>query len=228
MRRMAGALIFAESVGRIYPRGQSVALRDVTFSVERGEYVAVMGPSGSGKSTLLHILCGLDRPTRGRVFFEGREPQTAGEWTRLRARRIGFVFQAFNLLPTLTARQNVEIPMFGVVARLRERIRRAEELLDRVGLKERAGHRPTELSGGEKQRLAIARSLANAPDLILADEPTGNLDSTTSDEILDLLEDIHCRDGGALVIVTHDQAIARRAKRKCLMKDGRIVSDQSD
>ncbi len=223
---MPTPLIRAEQVSRVYPKGRCVALQEASFSICPREYVAIMGPSGSGKSTLLHLLCGLDRPSRGRVLFEEQEPQTASEWARLRARRMGFVFQAFNLLPTLTARQNVEVPMFGVVPRAKDRSRRAEELLGRVGLGARLEHRPGELSGGEKQRLAIARSLANAPDVILADEPTGNLDSNTSGEILDLLEDIHRREGGTLVIVTHDPAIGRRARRVLTIKDGAIVSDQ--
>lgn len=216
-------LISMEKVSRVYARGQCVALSEVTLSTECGEYLAVTGPSGCGKSTLLHLSCGIDRPTSGHVFFEGRQPRTPGQWAQLRSRRIGFVFQAFNLLATLTARQNVEVPMFGVVGGAKNRRRRAEELLTRVGLSPRIHHRANELSGGEKQRLAIARSLANSPDVILADEPTGNLDSRTSGEIMDLLEDIHRREGATLVIVTHDGSIARRAGRVVAMKDGRIV-----
>jgi putative ABC transport system ATP-binding protein len=216
-------LLSAEGVSREYVRGRCVALCDVTLSIAPGEYLAIVGPSGSGKSTLLHLLCGIDRPTSGRVLYEGRQPRTPGEWARLRARKIGFVFQAFNLLPTLTARQNVEVAMFGITAGAAERRRRADELLSRVGLQARAGHRPSELSGGEKQRLAIARSLANSPRALVADEPTGNLDSRAAGEILELLEEIHRREGAALVIVTHDAAIARRAGRIVALRDGRIV-----
>jgi putative ABC transport system ATP-binding protein len=217
-------LVSLEHVSRIYPKGECVALCDVTLSIERQERLAIMGPSGSGKSTLLHILCGLDRPTEGRVLFEGRQGLTARDWASVRARRIGFIFQSFNLLPTLTSEQNIEISMLGVVQNGRERRQRTVELLSRVGLTGRSKHLPSELSGGEKQRLAIARSLANAPDLILADEPTGNLDSKTSVGILELLENIYWTEGATLVIVTHDREIAQRFRRLVTIKDGRIVS----
>lgn len=193
------------------------------MEIGRGEYVALMGPSGCGKSTLLHVLCGLDRPTAGRCLFEGREPSNAGEWTRLRASRIGFVFQAFYLLPTLTAIENVEIPMFGLQGTTTRR-QRAVSLLERVGLAARAGHKPTEMSGGECQRVAIARSLANSPEVILADEPTGNLDSVASVGILDLLSEIHSNEGTTLVIATHDAAVSQRASRVVRMLDGQICS----
>jgi putative ABC transport system ATP-binding protein len=217
-------LIELDCVTRIYPRGRCVGLAEVTLAVGRGDYLALMGPSGSGKSTLLNVLCGLDPPTRGRVVFEGRPITSAREWAFLRARRIGFVFQAFNLLPTLTALQNVEVPMLGVVGQAGARRRRALELLERVGMAGRAAHYTGELAGGEKQRLAIARSLANAPDLILADEPTGNLDRRTSQAILDLLEDIHGM-GTAFIIATHDNEIARRAGRIERIRDGRIETE---
>jgi putative ABC transport system ATP-binding protein len=186
----------------------------------------VVGPSGSGKSTLLHLMCGLDRPTAGRVLFRGAEPGSPVAWTRLRARHIGFVFQAFYLFPTLTAVENVEMPMFGVVGDAAARRRRAGELLRRVGLGHRLGHRPAELSGGERQRVAIARGLANAPVLIGADEPTGNLDSRASDEILDLLAGLHREDGASLVVATHNAEVAARATRLIELADGRIVSDR--
>jgi len=224
---MDGPLICAEQVGRIFPKSRCVALRDVSLAVAPGEHLAIMGPSGSGKSTLLHILCGLDRPTTGRVKFGGVEPESARAWRALRARKIGFVFQAFNLIPTLTARQNVEIAMFGVLGAAKERAAKALYLLGRVGLSERADHRPAELSGGEKQRLAIARSLANSPAVILADEPTGNLDSKTSSQILDLLDVIRSSEGTALVVVTHDEAIAHRASRLICIRDGMVDSDRS-
>jgi putative ABC transport system ATP-binding protein len=219
-------LITAERASRHFPHGNCVALEEVNFSVNRGEYVAIKGPSGSGKSTLLHLLSGLDCPTSGRILFDGDEPKTSGAWSFLRARHIGFVFQAFNLLSTLTARQNIEVPMLGVIRGTGERARRVDKLLEQVQLTHRVNYRPPELSGGEKQRLAIARSLANGPEIILADEPTGNLDSMISVVILDLLEEVRRREGMAIVIVTHDSAIADRAERQIVIRDGRIVSDR--
>jgi len=215
-----------ERVGRLYDGGRVAALRDVTLAIVPGEFVAVTGPSGSGKSTLLHVLCGLDRPTTGRVWFRGAEPASAEEWTRIRARHVGFVFQAFHLFPTLTALENVEIPMFGVVAGARARRRRAEDLLTRVGLAGRLEHRPAELSGGERQRVAIARSLANAPLLVGADEPTGNLDSKAAAVVLDLLEEVHRQDGTTLVLATHNRDVAARAGRVIELADGGLVSDR--
>ena len=217
-------LIALEQISRIYSKGQFAALDEVTLSIEHHEYMAIMGPSGSGKSTLLHILGGLDHPTSGRVFFEGTAYLTHQQWTHIRAKRIGFVFQTFNLLSTLTAEQNVEVPMLGIIKQARNRYQRAVELLSRVGMAGRLKHRPNELSGGERQRLAIARSLANSPDMVLADEPTGNLDSKTSLEILDLLEDIHAKEGVTLVIVTHAREIAQRVNRVVTINDGRIIS----
>ena len=214
-----------EHVDRIYRDGRLRALADVSLAIAPGEYAAVTGPSGSGKSTLLHIAAGLDRPTRGRVLFEGREVPSPRRWAWLRAERIGFVFQAFNLLPRLTALENIEVPMMGVVRGFGRRRARARDLLARVGLADRAGHRPGELSAGERQRVAIARGLASGPALLLADEPTGNLDSVTAAGILDLLEEVHARDGTALVVVTHDPAIARRAGRTVGLLDGRITAD---
>lgn len=214
-----------EQVCCIYPKGQCRALDNVSLTIGRNEYLAVMGPSGSGKSTFLHMLCGLDRPTAGRVLFEGAQIRTTGQWAAIRAKRIGFVFQAFNLLPTMTAMQNIEVPMLGQIHKSRDRRQRAGDLLSSVGLEKRASHRPGELSGGEKQRLAIARALANAPDVILADEPTGNLDSKTAAEIIDLLEAIRAREGITLVMVTHDGDIARRVDRLIRIKDGRIISN---
>jgi putative ABC transport system ATP-binding protein len=223
---MQAALVRLDGVSRLFPRGQVRALRDISFTVEKGDYIAITGPSGSGKSTLLYLSGGLDRPTGGRILFDGAEPRTAAEWTALRSRRVGFVFQSFHLLAGLTAVENVEIPMFGVVRGGRERRRRAAGLLDRVGLSHRHHHRVSDLSGGESQRVAIARALANSPDLILADEPTGNLDSDNSAQVLSLLEDLHAREGITLVVVTHDPAVSRRARRVVSLLDGRIVSDR--
>jgi putative ABC transport system ATP-binding protein len=209
-------------VTRSFDGGRVEALRGISLTVESGAYLAVVGPSGSGKSTLIHLLSGLDRPTGGRVLYRGREPSGQGEWARLRAREIGIVFQAFHLLPTLTAAQNVEVPMFGVQKGRAERARKARGLLDRVGMSHRAGHLPGQLSGGERQRVALARSLANSPSLLLADEPTGNLDSRTSREIVALLEEIREAEGTALVIVTHNREVSRGANRVVEIVDGRI------
>ena len=224
---MDNVIVALENVTRVYDGGRIVALRDVSVRVNRGEWLAVVGPSGSGKSTLLHLLGGLDCPTQGAVIFEGRNKISAQQWARLRAKRIGFIFQSFNLLPTLTAVENVEIPMFGIIARSSQRHRSAMELLDRVGLAERSTHRPGALSGGERQRVAIARALANSPDLILADEPTGNLDTKASHEIMELLEAIHAREKATLVIVTHESDIAGCAERVLHCIDGRIMEEHS-
>lgn len=218
---MAHSIVALEHVWRVYDRGRLAAVSDVSLSVRRCEYLAILGRSGSGKSTLLHLCCGLDRPTRGRVLFDGMAPGVS-RWRRLRAERVGFVFQNFQLLSTLTARQNVEAAMLGVIRGGRRRRRAAEELLDRVGLSGRAGHRPGKLSGGERQRVAIARGLANSPELILADEPTGNLDSHSAAEVLDLLEELRSSRGAALVMVTHDPDVACRAERQVHMLDGRV------
>jgi putative ABC transport system ATP-binding protein len=211
-------------VSRIYNGGRVVALKDISLQIVHGEWLSVVGPSGSGKSTLLHLLGGLDHPTQGIVIFEGRKRIGTKEWARLRGDRIGFVFQAFNLLPTLTALENVEIPMFGRIHGSRRR-KHAMELLDRVGLADRNGHRPGKLSGGERQRVAIARALANSPDLILADEPTGNLDSGASEEIMDLLGKIHSSEKTTLIVITHEPGIAARATRTLKLIDGTIASD---
>jgi ABC-type lipoprotein export system ATPase subunit len=218
------AVVALEHVSRLYDGGRVAALHDATLALRAGEFTAVVGPSGSGKSTLLHLMCGLDRPTAGRVWFRGTEPGSAVEWTRIRARHVGFVFQAFHLFPTLTALENVQIPMFGVVPGAGEHRRRARDLLCRVGLAARLEHRPAELSGGERQRVAIARSLANAPLLVGADEPTGNLDSTAAAGVLDLLEDIHRQDGTTVVIATHNPEIAARAGRLVELADGRLIA----
>ena len=221
----AAPLVCLSGVSRIYDRGRIHAVSDVTLAIDAGASVAITGPSGSGKSTVLNLLCGLDQPTSGHVLVEGREPRSPRAWASLRARRIGMVFQSFNLLPKLTACENVEVPMFGVITSARVRRERARTLLEEVGLADRAGHRPTDLSGGERQRVAIARSLANSPDLLLADEPTGSLDTTTAAIILRLLLALHQARRVALVIVTHDREVAACAGRRVTMVDGRVLAD---
>ena len=211
---------------RTYDGGRVTALRGVSLQVAAGASLAIVGPSGSGKSTLLHLMSGLEAPSAGRVLFEGREPSGPGAWCRLRARRLGFVFQAYHLLPALTAWENVQVPMLGVIPGARRRAERARELLDRLGLGQRLHHRPSQLSGGERQRVAIARSLANGPDLILADEPTGNLDSATSAEILALLAEVRAERRVALVLVTHDAAAAAATDRRVRLVDGHVAGKE--
>jgi putative ABC transport system ATP-binding protein len=214
---------------KVYQMGEEKvpALAGVSLTIERGEYVAVIGPSGSGKSTLMNILGGLDRPTSGSYRFGGEEVGgfSDDELADFRRRRIGFVFQSFQLLPRLTALQNVELPMIYAGLTPSERKARAKELLERVGLGSRMGHKPTQLSGGQQQRVAIARSLANRPDLLLADEPTGALDTHTGEEVLKLFEELN-RDGLTLAIVTHDPDVAGEAHRRVAFRDGLIVSDE--
>jgi len=222
-------MIEIEGLKKVYVMGgeQVPALAGISLSIDRGEYVAVIGPSGSGKSTLMNILGGLDRPTDGAYRFEGEYVGgfSDDQLARFRRRRIGFVFQSFQLLPRLTALQNVELPMIYAGMAPRERRGRATELLDRVGLGTRMSHRPTQLSGGQQQRVAIARSLANRPDLLLADEPTGALDTRTGEDVLQLFQDLNA-DGLTLAIVTHDPGVAAQARRRVAFRDGHIVSDE--
>ena len=210
---------------RTYGAGESAvhALRDVTFSMAPGEFVSVVGPSGSGKSTLLHVVGLVDSPTGGEQLFEGRDVTKLPERerTQLRLHRLGFIFQQFFLLPILTARENVELPMGEAGVPRRERRERAEDLLARVGLAHRMEHLPSALSGGEQQRVAIARALANKPSLLLADEPTGELDTATGASIMALFEEVH-RQGTAILMVTHDMEVAARAQRVVHMRDGHI------
>jgi putative ABC transport system ATP-binding protein len=216
-----------EGVGRRYGQGATEvrALADVDLRIAAGEFVVVAGPSGSGKTTLLQLLGALDRPTDGTVRFEGRDLGALGdgELAGLRLRELGFVFQQFNLIPTLTARQNVEAALAPTADEASARHVRAGELLEAVGLAARSAHLPSQLSGGEQQRVAIARALANEPRVLLADEPTGNLDSATGREILGLLRDLSERRGLTVVVVTHDRAIADEAPRVVHMRDGRAV-----
>jgi putative ABC transport system ATP-binding protein len=202
-----------------------VALRDVSLTLEEGEYLAIMGPSGSGKSTLLNLIGCLDRPSSGHYILGGEDVSglSDSELSAVRGRRIGFVFQSFNLIPQLTALDNIEVPLFYQQIPRRERRRRSEELAERVGLGPRARHKPMELSGGEQQRVAIARALVNDPLIILADEPTGNLDSRTGQEILAIFDDLSAR-GRTLIIVTHDEFVGRRTHSIVRVADGLVVS----
>jgi len=214
---------------KVYIMGDEevAALAGVTLQIARGEHVAVVGPSGSGKSSLMNILGGLDRPTTGTYRFDGEDvgAMLDNDLAAFRRRRIGFVFQSFQLLPRLSALQNVELPMIYAGVPKPERRERALHLLDRVGLGPRKGHRPTQMSGGQQQRVAIARSLANSPDLLLADEPTGALDTHTGQEVLALFEELN-REGLTLIIVTHDAEVAAHARRRVAFRDGLIVQDE--
>jgi len=222
-----GVIVRATDVARVYPTGATVvsALDGVTLEVRRGEFLAVMGPSGSGKSTLLNILAGLERPTRGAIVVDGADLSAMDEvaLATYRREKVGMIFQAFNLLPRYRVVENVALPLvFAGVPRER-RLERARAVLDRLGMGPRADHRPSQLSGGEMQRTAIARALVTDPALLLADEPTGNLDSANGEALLAVITELHAR-GQTVVLVTHDAGIASRAQRIVRMRDGRIVN----
>ncbi len=221
-------LIRTEALTRRYRMGGETieALRGVNLAVRRGEYAAIMGPSGCGKSTLMNLIGCLDTPDEGSYWLDGQLVSDMGDraLAQVRNRAIGFVFQSFALLPRATALQNVELPLVYAHVARRERARRAAEALDRVGLIGRSRHRPAELSGGQRQRVAIARALVTNPSLLLADEPTGNLDTTTGEDILALFDDLH-RAGNSLIVVTHEAGVAARASRVLRMLDGRIEDD---
>jgi len=204
------------------------ALRGINLTIERGEFVAVMGSSGSGKSTFMNILGCLDRPTSGNYWLEGEEVASlsADDWARIRNKRIGFVFQGFNLLSRTTALENVELPMMYNGFAGKERHQRAVEVLNLVGLGQRQDHTPNRLSGGQQQRVAIARALVNKPSLILADEPTGNLDSATSNEIMGLFQQLNSDQGITIILVTHEPDIAEHAKRQIVFRDGEVIADK--
>jgi putative ABC transport system ATP-binding protein len=219
--------VAAESLTRTYLMGATTvtALRGVSLRIEPGDFLAVVGPSGSGKSTLMHLLGGLDRPSSGRLVIGGRDVATLGpnQLARLRNELIGFVFQSFHLLPRTTAVDNVALPLVYRGMSGRARRQRAAATLGEVGLSHRLEHRPNQLSGGEQQRVAIARALVTDPSVLLADEPTGNLDSTTGAAVLGLLERLNRSSGVAVVLVTHDREVAARARRQITMRDGRVV-----
>ncbi len=221
----SGWVFEASGLRKEYDDGQVQALRGVDFRIKQGEFVAIVGPSGSGKSTLLQMLGALDHPSAGMLTYRGASLAVHADPASYRAHEIGFIFQAFHLLPTFTALENVQIPMFETYRSVSERKLRAFELLKAVGLETRQHHFPAKLSGGERQRVAIARSLANGASVLLADEPTGNLDSESAALILDLIVRLRREENFTLILVTHDLGIARQAARIIEMKDGRIVSD---
>jgi len=225
---METSLISVRGITKIYnsSKVQVHALRGVSLDIKQGEFVSIIGPSGSGKTTLMDILGCLSRPTSGTYSFEGSDINGLDDdmLAELRNKRIGFVFQTFNLLPRLSALQNVELPLIYGGVPSRERHRRAKEVLESVGLGDRIRHRPGALSGGQVQRVAVARALVNLPSLILADEPTGNLDSRSEEEIIALFRELH-RKGNTLVIVTHNEAVAEKAERIVAVRDGQVISD---
>ncbi|MBA7533217.1 putative ABC transporter ATP-binding protein YknY [subsurface metagenome] len=221
-------MIRLQDITKVYPMGKRelTVLRGISLSIEKGELVAIMGPSGSGKTTILNLIGCLDKPTSGSYYLEDREVSrlSSGELAQVRGQKIGFVFQTFNLLPRLSALANVEL---GLRYSGGGDSRRAMEALAKVGLSDRANHRPTELSSGEQQRVAIARALVKNPPLILADEPTGNLDSRTGEEIISILTSLHAEQGITLLLITHDQNIAHHCQRIIHIKDGQIVAEEA-
>jgi putative ABC transport system ATP-binding protein len=220
-----------EALEKVYRKSRAAppvqALRGIDLSIPRGQYIAIMGPSGSGKSTLMNIVGCLDRPTRGRYILGGRDvaQMSDAELSKVRSEHVGFVFQAFNLIPQLTVMDNVQVPLFYQGVPHRVRSQQAAEAIDRVGLSDRTHHRPAELSGGQMQRVAIARALVAKPSLLLADEPTGNLDSATGDSILTMFDELH-RHGLTIIMVTHDNHVAARCQRVVQLLDGRIDRDE--
>jgi ABC-type lipoprotein export system ATPase subunit len=221
-------LVETRELTKIYGNGNEVvALDHVSMTIQRGEFVAVMGPSGSGKSTLLNMLGALDRPSSGQVIVDGQDLARVKSLDRFRGRTVGLVFQLHNLLPTLSALENVEVPKRGQAGSARKQRQRAEQLLELAGLGDRMHHQPGQLSGGQRQRVAVARALANEPALILADEPTGSLDTQAGDEIMALLADLNQKQGTTLIVVTHDRRVAQATRRILSMQDGRIVDDHT-
>src|SRR4030081_2058835 len=229
MRPKGKAVIEIDGISKEYQMGHTLiqALRGIDLVIRRNEYLAIMGPSGSGKSTLMNMIGCLDTPTSGHYDFNGKDVAAMedDELAEIRNREIGFVFQTFNLLPRSTSLQNVELPLIYAGVRSEERVQRAAKALESVGLGERMYHKPSELSGGQRQRVAIARALVNNPSIILADEPTGNLDSQSGNEIMKLMEELH-RKGNTIVLVTHEADIAEHAYRVVHIKDGVVASDE--
>ncbi len=227
MGLISDPIIKLEDVWKIYQLGKQelTVLRGVTLEIKKGDFIAVLGPSGSGKSTLLHMLGCLDLPTKGRLFLDNRDVSllSEDELAIIRGQKVGFIFQQFNLLLNLTAIENVMLPMIFSGTDEKKRKERARELLSWVGLGDRLTHRPTELSGGEQQRVAISRALANDPEIIVADEPTGNLDSATGEKVMKTLSDFNEKNGKTVIIVTHDMEVASHARRIIHIKDGQIV-----
>jgi ABC-type lipoprotein export system ATPase subunit len=219
------SLVDIQRVSRKYLDGKVLALDQITMQIARGEFLAVTGRSGCGKSTLLNLIGGLDRPTDGEILFEGKPLSTVGSLARWRSEKIGFVFQSFCLLPNLTAEENVQLPLFSKFASDRSRVEQSRRFLEFVGLSDRRNHLPSELSIGQCQRVALARALVNRPALLLADEPTGSLDSQSGEEVLNLMESCRREEGMTIVMVTHDRELASRADRSIRLQDGRIVDD---
>jgi putative ABC transport system ATP-binding protein len=222
-------MLRAQSLTQSYLSGgrDLIVLRDITFALEPGAFLAIAGPSGSGKSTLLGLLAGLDQPRQGHVWLDGQDlgALSEDERARLRAEKVGFVFQSFHLIPTLTARENVQVPL---ELQGQDPGRRADELLARVGLADRAHHYPAQLSGGEQQRVAVARAFSHRPRILFADEPTGNLDAATGATVIDLLAELNRETGTTLVLVTHDPDLAARARRVIRLRDGAVVADSAE
>ena len=224
---MKDVIIKLENVWKIYKMGkvEVPALRGLNLEIKKGEFVAIMGPSGSGKSTCMNMVGCLDVPTKGRIFLEHQDISKLSEsdLAQIRGKKIGFIFQTFNLIPTLNAVENVGLPMIFQNTPKQERVKRATELLEMVGIGDRINHKPNELSGGQQQRVAIARSLVNNPDVILADEPTGNLDSVSGHKVIDFLKELHKKENKTIVMVTHDKDVAKYAERIEYLRDGEII-----
>jgi ABC-type lipoprotein export system ATPase subunit len=219
---MNRVMVQTEGLTKTYLKGKITALEEVNLWVEEGEFVSILGPSGSGKTTLLNMIGALDNPTRGKVFVEGVDLSKVTNLNRFMAEKVGFIFQLHNLIPTLNAYENVQLPMYAIKMNSKQRRQRAMEMLEVVGLKDRLYHTPAMLSGGERQRVAIARALANNPPLILGDEPTGTLDAAIGEEIVELMFQLNRKAGSTLIIVTHDIKVAKKANRVIHLNNGRI------